>query len=106
MRAQPAWVDVVLRTVFYALGVAAVLVLEKGVENMHEYGGFRQAVEHQFHKTDTYHVWANTLCLSGALLGYNLISVVQRHVGAGGLAQMFLSPLPNDPIDNDKEGTA
>ena len=31
VRRQPAWVGVVLRTAFYTLGVALVLILEKGI---------------------------------------------------------------------------
>ena len=38
VRARPAWVDVVLRTVVYTLGVAIVLFLEKGFEGRQDYG--------------------------------------------------------------------
>jgi hypothetical protein len=38
MRARPAWVDVVLRTVVYSLGVAVVMILEKGFEGRRDYG--------------------------------------------------------------------
>ena len=44
VRARPAWVDVVLRTAMYSLGVVVVLVLEKGFEGRHEYGGFGPAL--------------------------------------------------------------
>jgi hypothetical protein len=94
VRARPAWVDVVLRTAMYSLGVAAVLVLEKGFEARHEHGGFGPALRFLFQQADVHHVWANTLGLSGALLGYNALSVVQRHLGKGGLIRVFLSPLP------------
>jgi hypothetical protein len=94
VRARPAWVDVVLRTAMYTLGVAIVLVLEKGFEGRHEYGGFVPALRHLFQQEDVHHVWANTLCLSGALLGYNALFVVRQHLGEGGLLRMFFSPLP------------
>ena len=84
VRARPAWVDVVLRTVMYTLGVAIVLVLEKGFEGRHEYGSFGAAVHQLLQQEDVYHLWANTLCLSGALLGYNALSVVRRHIGNRG----------------------
>ena len=96
MRARPAWVDVVLRTAMYTLGVAVVLVLEKGFENRHEHGGFGPALRFLFQQTDVHHVWANTLCLSGALLGYNALSVVQRHLGKGSLIRIFMSPLSDE----------
>jgi hypothetical protein len=95
VRSQPAWVDVVLRTALYSVGVALVLILEKGLESRHEFGGFGPAVAQLFKQADVHHVWANTIGLSGALLGYNLLSVVQRHLGEGGLIRIFLSPLPN-----------
>ena len=101
VRAKPAWVDVMLRTVLYALGVAVVLILEKGLESRHAFGGFGPAVAQLFQQADVYHVWANTLCLSGALLGYNVLSVVQRHLGEGALVRMLLSPLP---VENNLGG--
>jgi len=94
-RTQPAWVDVVLRTALYSLGVAVVLVLEKGFEARHEHGGFGPAVAALFQKADIHHVWANTICLSGALFGYNMLTVVRRCLGVGGLRRMFLKPLPD-----------
>jgi hypothetical protein len=94
VRAKPAWVDVVLRTAMYSLGVAVVLALEKGIEARHEYGGFVPALRQLFQQTDIHHVWANTLCLSGALLGYNALSVVRRHLSGKGLLRIFLLPLP------------
>jgi hypothetical protein len=96
VRTRSAWVDVVLRTAVYTLGTAVVMILEKGFEARHEYGGFIPALEGLFQHADLPHVWANTLCLSGALLGYNAISVVRRHLGAKGLLRMFLSPIPEE----------
>jgi hypothetical protein len=103
VRARPAWVDVVIRTVMYTLGVAIVLVVEKGFEGRHEYGGFVNALRQLFQQTDVYHVWANTLCLSGALLGYNVLSVVREHLGKGGLLRIFTSPLPGGAESKDTD---
>jgi hypothetical protein len=41
-----------------------------------------------------HHGWINTICLSGALLGYNIVAVIRHHLGKGGLLRLFLSPLP------------
>jgi hypothetical protein len=97
VRARPAWVDVVLRTAMYTLGVAVVLLLEKGFEGRHAHGGFGPALQQVIRQTDFHHILANTLCLSGALLVYNMLSVIQRHLGKGGLIRVFLSPLPDEP---------
>jgi hypothetical protein len=93
VRAHPVWVDVLLRTVLYSGGVAVVLVLENGFEGRHEHGGFGPAVAASFQDADVHHVWANVLCLSGALLTYNLLAVVRHHLGAGGLSRLILTPL-------------
>lgn len=106
LRAWPAWVDVVLRTAMYTLGVAVVLALEKGFEGRHEYGSFGQALRQLLQQADIYHVWANTIVLSGALLGYNALTVVRRHLGKGGLIRMFLSPLPENFTEDQKDGDA
>jgi hypothetical protein len=103
VRARPAWVDVVLRTAIYSLGVAVVLLLERGFEGRHAHGGFGPALQQVIRQTDFHHVLANTLCLSGALLVYNMLSVFQRHLGEGRMIRIFLSPLPDESkIDQKK----
>ena len=96
VHARPAWVEVILRTLLYTLGVAVVLILEKGLESRHEFGGVVPAVRHLFQQTDVHHVWANTVCISGALLGYNILSVIQRQLGKGALLRILCSPLPEE----------
>lgn len=90
---QPAIVDVILRTVLYTFGVFVVLVLEKGIEGRHEHGGFTSSVSYGFKHAEIYHVFANTICVSGALLVYNMLSVVRQHLGHGGLMRIFMTPL-------------
>jgi hypothetical protein len=94
---QPAWLEVLLRTVLYTMGVAVVLILEKSFEGRHEVGGFGPALRNLFRQADIHHVWATTICLSGALLVYNGLSVIRRHLGEGGLIRLFLVPLPEEP---------
>jgi hypothetical protein len=96
VRAMPAWVEVMMRTVLYAFGLLVVLLLEKAFELRHEYGGFVHSLRLVFYHTEVHHVWVNTICLSGALLGYNMLSVIRRHLGKGGLLRLFLSPLPEE----------
>jgi len=96
VRTRPALVDVIFRTVLYALGVIVVLLLEKAFDGQHEYGGFSPSLRAVFHHVDIYHVWVNAICLSGALLGYNMLSVIRKYLGEGGLMRLFLSPLPEE----------
>ena len=102
VRDQSAWVDVILRTAMYSLGVAVVLVLERGFEGRHAHGGFGPALWYLFRQADFPHILANTLCLSGALLGYNILTVVRRHLGKRGLIRLFLSPLPDEAESQDR----
>lgn len=94
LRARPAWVDVILRTALYGLGVVIVMALEKGIEGRHEHGGFAGAVSAAFRSAGSYHVWANAICITSALLGFNVLGVVRRHLGEGALLRMLLAPLP------------
>ena len=97
VRTQPAWVDVVLRTALYAFGVFVLLLLEKAFEGRHEYESFSASMIAVFQQANAIHVWLNTICLSAALLSYNLLSVVRKHLGKGALLRMFLTPLPEGP---------
>ncbi len=96
VRNQPVLVDVVWRTLLYASGTLVVLLLEKSLESRHEQGGFGPALMNVFQHRDMPHIWANTICVTGALLFYNLLSALKRHLGSGGLAGVFLSPKKHD----------
>ena len=96
IRTRPALLDVILRTALYALGVFVVLLLEKALEGRHEHGGFGPSLIALFQHAEVYHVWANVICLSGALLGYNVLSVLRRHLGEGAFIRLFLKPLPDE----------
>ena len=94
VRAQPAWVDVMLRTALYTFGVVIVLLLEKALEGRHEHGGVGASLATVFRHEDINHVWANTIAVSVALLIYNALSIIRGHLGKGGLRRLFLLPPP------------
>ena len=89
-------VDIVLRTLLYTLGVAVVLLLEKAFEARHEAGGFGAALVHVFDHRDTAHVWANVIGVGGALLVFNVLSVLRRQVAGRKLIPFFLKPPSED----------
>jgi hypothetical protein len=105
-RKLPAVVVVLLRTALYALGVFIVVLLERGLEGRHEHGGFIPALVAIFQGVDVYHVVANVIVLSGALLVYNLWFVVRRHLGEGGLVRLYLSPIPGEPKKKQTDSRA
>jgi hypothetical protein len=96
LRHQPVLVDVILRTIIFAFGTFVVILLEKAFESRHERGGFGPALMNVFQHRDMPHVWANTICVTGALLFYNLLAALNRHLGSGGLVKVFLSPGKHD----------
>jgi len=96
VQARPAWVDVVLRTAFYAFGVFVVMLLEKIFEARHEYASLGASLTGQFKHASMLHVWLNTICVTAALLSYNVLSVVRKRLGEGALLRMFLEPLPDE----------
>lgn len=85
--------EVLLRTALYIMGVFIVLLLEKAFDGRHEYHGFMPSLKAVFEHEDVYHVWINLIVLSLALLVYNLISVISRHLGKGKLFRIFMTPL-------------
>lgn len=101
-RNRPAWLYILLRTALYSAGVLVVLVLEKAYEGRHEHGGFGPSLKALFENTEAHHVWVNTISLCGALFVYNCAYVVKRHIGAGGFARLFLTPLPEEPRAGEK----
>ena len=97
VRTRPAWVDIVLRTLLYSIGVIVVLLLEKGLEGRREHGGFVPALRALYDSADVSHVWANAICISAALLFYNALSVVRAQLGGKAFLNLFLTPLPEAP---------
>ncbi len=93
-RSRPAWLEVLLRTVLYAAGVAVVLLLEKAFEGRHEYGGFWPSLLAVPTHEDIHHVWTNLICVSAALLSFNVLAVIRRHLKVDSLLGLFGRPSP------------
>ncbi len=96
---QPAYLEILMRTVLYSFGVLVVMILEKGFEGRHEYGSFGSSLQQVFNDVDIYHVWVNTIVVFGTLLGYNLISYISNQLGKGTLLRMLFSS-PSKQIRN------
>lgn len=91
IKRQPAWIDIVTRTLTYGMGVLAVLLLEKAFESRHEYGGFIPALRSVLHHAEIHHVYASSICVTLALLGFNAFSVLRRDIGLEQLRRAYLS---------------
>jgi len=90
---KAAWVRISLRTLLYLSGVFLVMVLEKSFEARNEYGGFIEALENLFVEANSYHVWVNTICVFGALLIFNLWSVIKKTYGKDVFRKLMMSKL-------------
>lgn len=64
-----------------------------------------QALQQLCHHEDVNHVWANTVCISGALLGYNMFSVIRRQLDKGTLMRIFFSPILEETKGNHPKDT-
>ena len=91
VRGQPAVVNVILRTILYGVGVAAMQLVEKAFESRHEYGGFGSALADVFHHRDIDHVWVNTIWLTCALLQFNALSILRQRFGDRELIRLFFT---------------
>jgi hypothetical protein len=92
-KTKPAWVEVIIRTFLYLSGVFIILVLEKSFEARHEYGGIIEALKNLTNLANVYHIYANTICVFGALLGFNLWSVIKLTFGKGVFWKLMLSKI-------------
>ena len=104
VRAHPAWLEVLLRTALYSVGVLVVLLIEKGLDGRHEYGGFGASLAAVLEHVDINHVWANLVCIASALLTFNILDVFRQYLGSEGLVRMFLTN--ENPMLRDSSGDA
>jgi hypothetical protein len=80
--------------VLYGFGVVVALLIEKAIEVRHEQGGILGALLGVLRHKDLPHVRSTALSISGALLVFNVLTVIRRHLGDSGLLKMFMAPLP------------
>ena len=84
---QPAIVDILFRTFLYSVGIIIIIILEKAFEVRHEYGGFFKALPKVFNRTDVNQIYANSLTIICALLGFNLFTLFGKYFGEGGISK-------------------
>ncbi len=94
---KPAWQEVLVRTILYMIGAFVFIALEKAFHARHEYGSMLGAFANMGDMINTYHLWVNILNIGGAILLFNIWSVVKMHYGKGIFIQLMAAPLPQDP---------
>ncbi len=94
LRRSPAFVEVAVRTLVYSAGALLLLVLEKAFEARHEFGGFVASLRRLSEHADLNQVWATAIAVGGALLGFNVLMLLRRHLGRRTLLGVLLAPPP------------
>lgn len=82
--------QVLIRTLFYTLGVAIVLILEKAFETRHSYDGFAGAMQNVLSHPDMNHVWATTISVGIGVSIYNFYSMLHAKLGGEKLKEILL----------------
>ena len=103
VRKHPPVVPVILRTLIYGLGVFVVLTIEKAFEARHEYGSFARALIRVYGHPEYPRVLFNTICVTLAILSFNIISVVRQHFGNRGLTRLFFTRPDERAGTNDRK---
>ncbi|WP_020533720.1 hypothetical protein [Flexithrix dorotheae] len=94
---QPAWVEILIRTLLYLIGVFVILTLEKSFEARDEYDGVVNSLKDLAIQLDIYHLWVNIICVFGALFFFNLWTVVKKHFGPDIFRKIMKTPIPQKP---------
>jgi hypothetical protein len=103
VRQRPVAVDITLRLLLYTCGTFIAFTLEKAFEERHE-GGFGHALVKLFEQRDIHRVWAGTICVSGALLGFLVLSALRQHIGDRELKRLFFS-MPVEDLEANQPAT-
>jgi hypothetical protein len=87
-------VEVLLRTALYSLAAFALLLLEHGISERKEAGGFFAALSKAFQHPDMPIIWATLICVTLAFLVWAAFAVLRRSFGRDRIIAAYLSPPP------------
>jgi hypothetical protein len=93
----PAYIHIIFRTIFFSFGVFLMMIIETAFEARHNYSGFIDSLLNVFSHVNIYQVYVNSICVAGALLGFNFLSLLNRYLGKGGLRRILVTPFPENP---------
>ena len=93
----PAYVHIISRTLIFSSGVFLMMIIETAFEARDHYNGFTDSLLHVFEHVNIYQVYVNSICVAGALFGFNFLSLLNRYLGKGGIGKILLAPFPENP---------
>jgi hypothetical protein len=85
-------VEVLLRTALYSLAAFLLLVLEHGLSERKEAGGFLAALAKAYQHPDMPIIWATLICVTMAFIIWTALAVLRRAFGRDRLVAAFLKP--------------
>lgn len=85
-------VEVLSRSALYSLAAFLLLLLEHGISERKEAGGFFAALSKAFQHPDMPVIWATLICVALAFLVWTTLEVLRREVGQEKLVAAFLKP--------------
>jgi hypothetical protein len=91
---QVGAVEVVLRTALYSLAAFGFLLLEHGISERKEAGGFFAALSKAFQHPDMPVIWATLICVTLAFLVWTAFAVLRRSFGRDRIIAAYLSAPP------------
>lgn len=97
---QIGLIEVFLRSAAYSLAAFLLLLLEHGLSERKEAGGFFVALADAFHHPDMPIIWATLICVTLAFLVWSALAILRREFGRERLVAAFLQP----PTASDDAG--
>jgi hypothetical protein len=87
-------IEVLLRTALYSLAAFLLLLLEHGVSERKEAGGFFAALGNAFQHPDMPVIWATLICVTLAFLVWTAFAVLRRTFGRDRIVAAYLAAPP------------
>jgi hypothetical protein len=91
-------VEVLLRTSLYSLAAFLLLLLEHGLSERKEAGGFFAALAKAFQHPDMPIIWATLICVTLAFFIWTALAILRRELGRERLVAAYLKP-SSEPVE-------
>jgi hypothetical protein len=95
---QIGLVEVLMRSVVYSLAAFLLLLLEHGLSERKEAGGFFAALAKASQHPDMPVIWATLICVALSFLFWTAFAVLRRGFGRERIVAAFLAPAPEQGV--------
>jgi hypothetical protein len=95
-------VEVLLRSATYSLAAFLLLLLEHGLSERKEAGGFFAALSNAFHHPDMPVILATLSCVALAFLVWSTLAIMRRELGRERFVAVLLNPPVAPPEHSDR----